>query len=143
MKPKILFQKCRKEIRDINRLEQRREYIISTVFPGSKHPKGDKIQTSPRDHISDAMAIAVDIERDIDARLVPLLRRQLDAYQMLDRLNNPQQREALEKYYLTYAITQQGGFRVRRMRSWAMVADEMGYSEKHVKNLCWSAFKIL
>lgn len=89
------------------------------------------------------MAIAVDIERDIDARLEILLKRQQDAYDLLDCLKSPQQRDALEKYYLTYAQIERRGFRVKRLRSWLMVAEEMGYSVVHVKRLCRVALKNL
>lgn len=113
---------CRKEQAELNSLINKREYIYSTLLPKAVKIKEVDVQTSaPQDVMADTMAEIEQYDSAISRKILTLSRKHRKGIDMIGKLNDTVQRNALELYYLD-----------SRLLSWEQVALEMGYDVRQI-----------
>lgn len=113
---------CRKEQAELNSLINKREYIYSTLLPKAVKIKEVDVQISaPQDVMADTMAEIEQYDSAISRKILTLSRKHRKGIDMIGKLNDTVQRNALELYYLD-----------SRLLSWEQVALEMGYDVRQI-----------
>ena len=113
---------CRKEQAELNSLINKREYIYSTLLPKAVKIKEVDVQISaPQDVMADTMAEIEQHDSAISRKILTLSRKHRKGIDMIGKLNDTVQRNALELYYLD-----------SRLLSWEQVALEMGYDVRQI-----------
>lgn len=122
MQIRQLLIDCRKEQAELNSLINKREYIYSTLLPKAVKIKEVDVQTSaPQDMMADTMAEIEQYDSAISRKILTLSRKHRKGIDMIGKLNDTVQRNALELYYLD-----------SRLLSWEQVALEMGYDVRQI-----------
>ena len=122
MQIKQLLIDCRKEQAELNSLINKREYIYSTLLPKAARIKEVDVQISaPQDVMADTMAEIEQYDSAISRKILTLSRKHRKGIDMIGKLNDTVQRNALELYYLD-----------SRLLSWEQVALEMGYDVRQI-----------
>lgn len=122
MQIKQLLIDCRKEQAELNSLINKREYIYSTLLPKAVKIKEVDVQISaPQDVMADTMAEIEQYDSAISRKILTLSRKHRKGIDMIGKLNDTVQRNALELYYLD-----------SRLLSWEQVALEMGYDVRQI-----------
>lgn len=122
MQIKQLLIDCRKEQAELNSLINKREYIYSTLLPKAVKIKEVDVQISaPQDVMADTMAEIEQYDSAISRKILTLSRKHRKGIDMIGKLNDTVQRNALELYYLD-----------SRILSWEQVALEMGYDVRQI-----------
>lgn len=122
MQIKQLLIDCRKEQAELNSLINKREYIYSTLLPKAVKIKEVDVQISaPHDVMADTMAEIEQYDSAISRKILTLSRKHRKGIDMIGKLNDTVQRNALELYYLD-----------SRLLSWEQVALEMGYDVRQI-----------
>ena len=122
MQIKQLLIDCRKEQAELNSLINKREYIYSTLLPKAVRIKEVDVQISaPQDVMADTMAEIEQYDSAISRKILTLSRKHRKGIDMIGKLNDTVQRNALELYYLD-----------SRLLSWEQVALEMGYDVRQI-----------
>lgn len=122
MQIKQLLVDCRKEQAELNSLINKREYIYSTLLPKAVKIKEVDVQTSaPQDMMADTMAEIEQYDYAISQKILTLSKKHRKGIDMIGKLNDTLQRNALELYYLD-----------SRLLSWEQVALEMGYDVRQI-----------
>ncbi|MDO4285189.1 MAG: hypothetical protein Q4C60_07605 [Eubacteriales bacterium] len=110
----------RKEIDDLVR---ERERLLTTLGPRALRLKEVDVQTSlPGDMMAETMAAVVSLEREIQISIHDLAMQQARAEQMIRQVDSDVHRRLLRLYYFD-------GLR------WWQVAEEMEYTEAHVRKM--------
>lgn len=91
----------------------------------------DKVQTTPSDKMSEIVAKVADMQKELGKSIYQLRKRQLQAENLIRKLDNANERELMRWYYLCYDDGKPYTF--------VMVAEKMGYSDRHVKRVHGSA----
>lgn len=130
-----LLKQCRREMRELIVLRDRRDTIEASLLPRAIQYTHDRIQVSPDKYFEKAVAAVVDMEMVINEKIAAILERQKAASGMIDTLTDSRHREVLTLYYLTYYIEQREGFAVKRLYTLEDVAVKMNYSNDHVRRL--------
>ncbi|MDD6716397.1 MAG: hypothetical protein PUF49_08490 [Firmicutes bacterium] len=122
MQIRQLLIDCRKEQAELNSLINKREYIYSTLLPKAVKIKEVDVQISaPQDVMADTMAEIEQYDSAISRKILTLSRKHRKGIDMIGKLNDTVQRNALELYYLD-----------SRLLSWEQVALEMGYDVRQI-----------
>lgn len=122
MQIKQILIDCRKEQAELNSLINKREYIYSTLLPKAVKIKEVDVQISaPQDVMADTMAEIEQYDSAISRKILTLSRKHRKGIDMIGKLNDTVQRNALELYYLD-----------SRLLSWEQVALEMGYDVRQI-----------
>ncbi len=122
MQIKQLLIDCRKEQAELNSLINKREYIYSTLLPKAVKIKEVDVQISaPQDVMADTMAEIEQYDSAISRKILTLSRKHRKGIDMIGKLTDTVQRNALELYYLD-----------SRLLSWEQVALEMGYDVRQI-----------
>ena len=88
---------------------------------------GIKVQVSPDDMTSKICAAITDLEMELGRQIMILARHQLQAENIIKKLEDPNERRVMRFYYLT---TFEG-----QVPTWNQVAIRMNYYESYVKKL--------
>lgn len=142
-KNRRLLRTCRKEMKEIILLQERRDTVMSSLLPRAIRPTHDHVQITPEDHFAKAMARAADLDHVISRKLDRMLKRQKQAWEVVDTLEDSRYRQILMLYYLTFRKVKRGKYTTFRLHTWETVADAVGYSVDHVKRLQDKALDIL
>lgn len=130
-KAKILKQ-CRKDLRELLSLEERKETLKMSVLPRAIQLTFDRIQTSKKDYFGDALAQAADLDRKIEDKIIHTLNRQHEAEDIIDAMTDGRTRSVLTLYYLCYNNSEVNGTSVKRLYKWSDVAKRLNLSERTV-----------
>lgn len=109
----------RNEQGEINELQERIEELTTALLPAAIRYDRDKVQVSPSDQISEKMAEIADYTLQLEKKLRRLTIRRIQAQKMIDQLQNSQERQVLDLYFLSSKRL--------KMRE---VAERMEYSEQ-------------
>lgn len=113
----------RKLKNDIESMKRMRESLIySLTGTGIPIRKTFVQESPPTDKMAVRMASATDLEKEIDKRILILMREQSRALEIIKTLTKPEHRAIMTDYYLN-ALT------------WEKVADIHGYAQKHVERM--------
>lgn len=132
MNIKSFLRACRDEQGEINILLRKQEQLYSSLLPAAIRYDGDRIQTTPEDRMLERMPEIAELDRKIDKQVRKLAKRKARAMEMINKLQDSKQRQALTLYYLN-----------NRRLSWEKVAAEMGYSRERVLDFAEEGLKIL
>lgn len=135
MDVRTLFRTCRREMREIIIMKERRDTITAALLPRAIQYRHDNIRTTPEDHFTKAMARVADLDEDINRKLAGMMKRQQEAQKIIDDLEDSRYRQVLMLYYLTFRGVSRGGSRVLMLHNWRSVGKALDYSEDHVKRL--------
>lgn len=113
------------ERREIDELRDQIDRLRSDLLPKGIVYDGDRVQSSPRDSMSEAVARLVDFEDQLGRRLTRLLERQLYAESLVAQLTDSTERQIIDLFFLSSSTL--------RMEA---VADVVGYSMQQ----CWRIY---
>lgn len=97
----FLYQ-VRHEQREIENLQDRIEQIKTSLLPSGTAYDGVHVQTSPSDTFSERAAAYVDLEKDLTQHVQKLIVRHKAAYKIIDRLEDSNERQTLQLYFLEF-----------------------------------------
>ena len=140
MKPRELFQTCRKELLEIIVMTEQRDKITATLLPRAIQLTADRIKVHPENYFAEAMAQAADLDADIAEKLKPMLARQQEAMLLLNTVRESKHRNILRLYYLTMKEEMRGSHHVMRLHTWDDVAEALYYESSYARKLCGDAF---
>lgn len=128
---KQFFRDIRREMAEIQELKNLRQQKELELMPRAITYDGDKVQVSPDDTMSKICAALVDLDMELGRQIMILTKHQIVAEQMIQKLDDPNERRVMRYYYLT---TIEG-----QLPTWNQVAIRMNYYESYVKKLHGSA----
>lgn len=138
-----LLKKCRRELREVLVLKERRDTLEGSLLPRALRYQHDRIKTMPEDHFTQAMAEISDMTAEINLRLKEMATRQRSAQRVIDSLRDERYRMVLTLYYMTLKEEKRGSHTARHLYSWDDVAETMNYSYDHVRRLHWEAINAI
>lgn len=112
------------EIQELKNLRQQKELEL---MPRAITYDGDKVQVSPDDTMSKICAALVDLDMELGRQIMLLTKHQIIAEQLIQKLDDPNERRVMRYYYLT---TIEG-----QLPTWNQVAIRMNYYESYVKKV--------
>ena len=121
---KDFFREIRKEQSEIYHLEKMIHELELSLLPKGIAYDRDRVQSSPRDNMSEVAAKAAGYSKELNKTLSKLIGRKKKAEKLLSRLDNPDERTILRIYYMET----NNGFLYR----WDDVAYHMGYEKRHI-----------
>lgn len=124
---KQFFRNIRREMAEIQELKNLRQQKELELMPRAITYDGDKVQVSPDDTISKICATLVNLDMELGRQIMILTKHQIVAEQMIQKLDNPNERRVMRYYYLT---TIEG-----QLPMWNQVAIRMNYFEGYVKKV--------
>lgn len=120
---KTFLRKIRTERREIAILENKIKAKRFELLPGAIRYDTDKVQTSPKDRLSELVAELNNYEDKLKELAVRMYRNQTIAIDAIARIPSSEQRQVMEIYYLS-----------NNNPTWDDVADELSYSRRSVLN---------
>lgn len=124
---KQFFRDIRREMAEIQELKNLRQQKELELMPRAITYDGDKVQVSPDDTMSKICAALVDLDMELGRQIMILTKHQIVAEQMIQKLDDPNERRVMRYYYLT---TIEG-----QLPTWNQVAIRMNYFEGYVKKV--------
>lgn len=125
MTVKTFFRQCRREIAEYRHMQERLDWLRSSLMPEAIRYKQVDVQTSGGgDRMAEVMPEILELERELQRRLHELITHQLQAYLMIGMIPDTKQRQVMMLYYLD-----------NRILTWQQVAKEMGYTESAVYSI--------
>ncbi len=124
---KQFFKDIRKEQAEIIELKNLIQEKELSLLPRGIAYDGIKVQVSPDDMTSKICAAITDLEMELGRQIMILARHQLQAENIIKKLEDPNERRVMRFYYLT---TFEG-----QVPTWNQVAIRMNYYESYVKKL--------
>lgn len=125
------FASIKREQREIEHLKLMIQEGDAMLLPQAIRYDKDKVQTTPSDKMSEIVAKVADMQKELGKSIYQLRKRQLQAENLIRKLDNANERELMRWYYLCYDDGKPYTF--------VMVAEKMGYSDRHVKRVHGSA----
>jgi len=122
----------RDEQKEIEELKDRIYEIEQSLLPSGIRYDKERVQSSPQEHMSEAMAASVDYQMALEKKLVKLIKRRREAQELIDKLPRSYERQVLEVYFLS----------VRKVKL-EDVASIIGYSRAQTYNIYNAALKHL
>lgn len=95
----FLYQ-VRHEQREIENLQDRIEQIRTSLLPAGIAYDKDRVQSSPSDSMPDRIASCVDLERTLTENIARLVTRHKAAYNVIGVLEDSNERQVLQMYFL-------------------------------------------
>lgn len=126
-KIKNFFKGIRKEQAEIYELKNLIQEKELALLPRGIAYDGVKVQVSPDDMTSRICAAITDLEMKLGQQIMKLSTHQLQAENLIQRLDDPNERRVMRYYYLTTIDGQ--------VPTWNQVAIRMNYYESYVKKL--------
>lgn len=125
MKTKAFFRQCRREIKELQYMRERLEWLRGTLLPMAIRYKPIDVQSSGAgDRMAEVVPEIVGLERTIAEYVEMLAEHQNKAERIISRIERPEYRLLLRLYYLHDPLL-----------TWAEVANRMNYSEDAVKHM--------
>lgn len=124
---KQFFKDIRKEQAEIIELKNLIQEKELSLLPRGIDYDGIKVQVSPDDMTSKICAAITDLEMELGRQIMILAKHQLQAENIIKKLEDPNERRVMRFYYLT---TFEG-----QVPTWNQVAIRMNYYESYVKKL--------
>ena len=124
---KQFFKDIRKEQAEIQELKNLIQQKEMELLPRGIRYDGIKVQVSPDDTTSRICAAVSDLEMELGRQIMILAKHQMQAENLIKKLDDPNERRVMRYYYLT---TIEG-----QLPSWNQVAIHMNYYESYVKKL--------
>ncbi len=121
---KQFLKEIRAERREIALLEKRILKSKLKAIPSGISYDRDKVQTSPRDSMSEAMIESADYEKELEKHLNKLMARSAYAARIISSVPAVDQRRVLEAYYLHMGNP-----------TWEEVADMLDFSVQRIYQL--------
>lgn len=128
MTAKEFLYSIRDEQREIDELRRRIFELEASLLPSGIRYDLDKVDSSPRDRLSETISEIADYQAVLKAKVSRLNGRRMRAQEMIDWLDDSLERQVLDIYFLS-------GRRV----GFSDVGEEVGYSERQVYRLYQSA----
>ena len=97
---KDFFREIRKEQSEIYHLEKMIHELELSLLPKGIAYDRDRVQSSPRDNMSEVAAKAAGYSKELNKTLSKLIDRKKKAEKLLSRLDNPDERTILRIYYM-------------------------------------------
>lgn len=133
MTVKTFLRQCRREIAEYRHMQERLDWLRSSLMPEAIRYKQVDVQTSGAgDRMVEVVPEIVGLERTIVKYVEQLASHQREAERMISSLDNPQFRMLLRLYYLN-----------EPQLGWEEVARRMNYSESYVLWMHGEALKNL
>lgn len=132
MTVKDYLYQIRHERREIDELNDRIEELHCSLLPAGIRYDGPKVQTSPDDHMSRAMAEIADYSAMLSEAVWNLTVRRRKAHVLIQTLADSRERQILSLFFLSD----------NRMRM-ADIADAIGYSQEQTYRLYRSGLENL
>jgi hypothetical protein len=130
---KEFFRQIRKEQAEIRHLEALISKTRLSLLPQGFRYDTDKVQTSPADPITEKAAIIADYTRQLNESLSKLVKRKIEAEQLIMSLDNTDERDIMRLYYME---TQEASNTKERVSySWDQVASEKYMNKRWVLKL--------
>lgn len=98
----FLMQIRRKEI-VIRRKESQRDELIACLLPGGVRYDRDKIQTTPKDTMTDVMARVVDLDTEIEALRHEKAQLIIQVSDAIEKLTDDNEKTVLTEFYIARA----------------------------------------
>lgn len=136
MKVKKLLYQVRDARREIDQLNEALTDCYLVLLPSGIRYDLDKVQTSPGDMMTQAIANANKYEQQIRKRIAELSKLRADAFNQIERLEDTRHRQILQLFFLS--VTKDG-----KPYTMSGVADAVGYSRRQTYRLYNEAIQIL
>lgn len=124
---KDYFRQIRREQFEIIHLTEMIKSEEQSLLPSAIRYDREKVQTSPEDVLSKSVAKITELEREYAESLVTLKSNKANAEAMLKDLDNPDEREVMRWYYMS--------FNGRHPFTWDDVAVRMAYTKRWILKL--------
>lgn len=124
---KDYFRQIRREQFEIIHLTEMIKSEEQSLLPSAIRYDREKVQTSPEDVLSKSVAKITELEREYAESLVTLKSNKANAEAMLKDLDNPDEREVMRWYYMS--------FNGRNPYTWDDVAVRMAYTKRWILKL--------
>lgn len=124
---KDYFRQIRREQFEIIHLTEMIKSEEQSLLPSAIRYDREKVQTSPEDVLSKSVAKITELEREYAESLVTLKSNKANAEAMLKDLDNPDEREVMRWYYMS--------FNGRQPFTWDDVAVRMAYTKRWILKL--------
>lgn len=136
LKSKEFFRQVRAEQVELWALEQKyqEDYNDLCLIPSGIDYSREKVQVSPRDSMTERIAVLDGLRQEIKEQARILNKRKAEALAIINNLQDSNQRAVMELYYLS--IKPIGN---KRLKSWEDVAYEMGYTVRNIRHIHGSA----
>lgn len=128
---KQFFKDVRSEQAEIQQLKDLIQQKEMSLYPKAITYDGLKVQVSPEDRFANECAAVADLQVELGASIMRLARKQIQAEQLIRKLDDSNMRKVMRYYYLTIFDGQ--------LPTWNQVAIKMNYYERYVKKLHGSA----
>lgn len=122
---KTFFRQCRKELKELQIMTERAEWLRASLLPAAIRYKSVDVQTSGSgDQIGNVMPEVAELDGAIRERIATLAEHQYKAQCIINGLDDTRYRQLLTLYYLD-----------ARLLTWEQVADIMAYELGSIYNL--------
>lgn len=122
---KTFFRQCRKELKELQIMTERAEWLRASLLPAAIRYKAIDVQTSGSgDQIGNIMPEVAELDGAIRERIATLAEHQYRAQCIINGLDDTRYRQLLTLYYLD-----------ARLLTWEQVADIMAYELGSIYNL--------
>ena len=122
---KTFFRQCRKELKELQIMTERAEWLRASLLPAAIRYKSVDVQTSGSgDQIGNVMPEVAELDGAIRERIATLAEHQYRAQCIINGLDDTRYRQLLTLYYLD-----------ARLLTWEQVADIMAYELGSIYNL--------
>ena len=122
---KAFFRECRKELKELQIMTERAEWLRASLLPAAIRYKSVDVQTSGSgDQIGNVMPEVAELDGAIRERIATLAEHQYKAQCIINGLDDTRYRQLLTLYYLD-----------ARLLTWEQVADIMAYELGSIYNL--------
>ena len=128
---KQFFKDVRSEQAEIQQLKDLIQQKEMSLYPKAITYDGEKVQVSPEDRFATECAAVADLQVELGASIMKLARKQIQAEQLIRKIEDSNERKVMRYYYLTLFDGQ--------LPTWNQVAIKMNYYERYVKKLHGSA----
>ena len=122
---KAFFRQCRKELKELQIMSERREWLRASLLPAAIRYKQIDVQTSGTgDQIGEVMPEVAELDKAIRHQIATLAQHQTRAQCIINALDDTRHRQILTLYYLD-----------ARLLTFEQVADAMAYELGSIYNL--------
>lgn len=129
MTVKEYLKRTRKEAAELKYLTEVREAKWYSLLPKGISYDRDKVQTSPVDVLSQTAAEINALDKKIAEITTKLAKHKAFALEMVNSLDDSNERMVLMMYYLTYKVDDKG---IEHKFTWEDIAERIDYSRSSV-----------
>lgn len=122
---------CRDKLRAYVELSDKRDMIKASLLPRAIRYTHDRIQTTPEDYFTHAMALIADIDGDLAALRAQYRRARVDAEQIIDNVRGAARRVILTDYFVEPDVSPSGRMSVQKLEN---IAKKHGWHRYYVED---------